>query len=331
MIEVSHVFYDYPGLRALDDVSFRLPERSITALVGPNGAGKTTLLRSMAALEIPSSGKISVHGTDVLENPREAHLHMGYLPDHFGLYQDLSALQCLTYAAWSRGLRGADAQKAVHWAIEQVQLEAQLSQQAGTLSRGQRQRLALAQAIVHRPKVVLMDEPASGLDPQARASLAHLMKSLSEQGMTLLISSHILAELETYCTAMLVLEHGKILAHQTIDGSEHGTSVQGQTMQPAEVRVRLISSQNKADFVQWVIQQGVGAKVQGDDVYLQFSTHDENELAQSLLKMMQAGWLIKEFAPVQKSLQDIYFQTIEQRDQKAGQTTSAIKSSKAGA
>lgn len=143
MIKVSHLYYDYPALRALDNVSFQLPEGSITALVGPNGAGKTTLLRSMAALETPSSGTIHINGIDALENPREAHLLMGYLPDHFGLYQELSALQCLTYAAWSRGLRGAQAQKAVHWAIEQVQLEAQLAQSAGALSRGQRQRLAL--------------------------------------------------------------------------------------------------------------------------------------------------------------------------------------------
>ena len=317
MIEVSHLYYDYPGLRALDNVNFKLPECSITALVGPNGAGKTTLLRSMAALEVPSSGKVTIHGIDVLENPREAHLLMGYLPDHFGLYQELSALQCLTYAAWSRGLRGIEAQKAVYWAIEQVQLEAQFSQLAGSLSRGQRQRLALAQAIVHRPKVVFMDEPASGLDPQARASLANLMKSLASQGMTLLISSHILAELETYCTAMLVLEKGKVLAYQTMDTllqRSSATDQQGSMSQVAELRVRLVSSQSVADFIKWLAQQGLNAKASGDaDVYLQLGSSDEGEQAQCLLKIMQAGWQVKEFAPIQKSLQEIYFQTIQQK------------------
>lgn len=324
MIEVSHLYYDYPGLRALNNVSFELPECSITALVGPNGAGKTTLLRSIATLDTPTSGKITIHGIDVLENPRDAHLHMGYLPDHFGLYQELSALQCLTYAAWSRGLRGTEAQKAVYWAIEQVQLEAQLAQLASTLSRGQRQRLALAQAIVHRPKVVLMDEPASGLDPQARASLAELMKNLAAQGMTLLISSHILAELEAYCTDMLVLEHGEILAHQAIDGSRRGSGASGhelqaglidQTHKSVQLRIRLASTQSVSDFVQWLIQQGFTAQVRGqEEVYLQLSISNDEEQAQCLLKIVQAGWLITEFVPLQKSMQDIYFQAIEQKE-----------------
>lgn len=324
MIEISNLYYDYPGLRALNDVSFQLPECSITALVGPNGAGKTTLLRSIAALDIPTSGKITIHGIDVLENPREAHLHMGYLPDHFGLYQELSALQCLTYAAWSRGLRGDEVTKAVHWAVEQVQLEAQLTKLAATLSRGQRQRLALAQAIVHRPKVVLMDEPASGLDPQARASLAELMKNLATQGMTLLISSHILAELEAYCTDMLVLEHGEILAHQAIDGSRRSSGVSEHEMQARQIytshksvqlRIRLASSQSVSDFAQWLIQQGFTTQVRGqEEVYLQLNINDDAEQAQCLLQFLQAGWLVKEFAPLQKSMQDIYFQAIEQKE-----------------
>ncbi|MDR2638163.1 MAG: ATP-binding cassette domain-containing protein, partial [Zoogloeaceae bacterium] len=126
MIRVRQVVYDYPGHRALDEVSFDLPAASVTALVGPNGAGKTTLLRSMAALEEPMYGRIVIDGLDIWENPRLAHRLMGYLPDHFGLYQELSAWQCLLYAAWARGMKAKAAEEAAWWAAGQVELLPQL-------------------------------------------------------------------------------------------------------------------------------------------------------------------------------------------------------------
>ena len=120
MISARHVSYDYTGCRALDNVSFELPPASITALVGPNGAGKTTLLRAMAALEEPMHGEIFINGLNIWETPREARRLMGYLPDHFGLYQDLSAHRCLLYAAYARRLAEDEAEQAARWAAEQV-------------------------------------------------------------------------------------------------------------------------------------------------------------------------------------------------------------------
>ncbi|CAK7006524.1 ABC transporter ATP-binding protein [Saezia sanguinis] len=331
MIKVSHLFYDYPGLRALDDVSFELPSQSITALVGPNGAGKTTLLRSMVALDEPTSGEIHIDGVNVWEHPREAHLRMGYLPDHFGLYQELTAYQCLTYAAWTHGLRGEQMRQAVQWAIQQVGLKEQLPKLASTLSRGQRQRLALAQAIVHRPKVLFMDEPASGLDPEARAALSSLMKNLAAQGMTLLISSHILAELETYCTAMLVLEQGRILAYQKI--GDGGTSVPvGSTGRVADTSASAVQKekvlrisvnqmqQTRLDSLcQWLAARGVRAQVHEGKAVL-VSTHFADEAAQTQLlrDLLADGWEIIEYAPQTQSLQDVYMQTVASRRQMGG-------------
>ena len=303
MIAVRHVSYDYPGCRALDDVSFDLPPASITALVGPNGAGKTTLLRAMAALEEPMGGEIFIDGLNIWEAPRQAHRLMGYLPDHFGLYQELSARRCLLHAARIRGLDDNAAEQALHQAALQVGLADKLEERAGTLSRGQRQRLALAQAIIHRPKVLLLDEPASGLDPQARADLSLLMKSLATTGMTLLISSHILAELESYCTAILVLEQGRLLSHQHLENRAakdasrlfrlHLSSRQDLTTFPAWLRARQIEFATTEEAAVWHLTVPV------------------DEAAQAkLLRALSADWDVLEFTPHRRNLEEVYLETI---------------------
>ena len=216
MIEVRDLVYEYPTKRALDGVSLSVAPRTVTALVGPNGAGKTTLLRCIAALEEPYAGNILIDGLDTSEHPREIHTRLGYLPDFYGLYDELTVRRVLTYAAWSHGLSGERVGAAVENAARRVGLTDRLEAKAGELSRGLRQRLAIAQAIVHEPKVVLLDEPAAGLDPQARRDLAALLLQLREGGMTLLVSSHILAELEDYCSAMIIIDNGRVVSGQPI-------------------------------------------------------------------------------------------------------------------
>lgn len=219
MITIQNLTFDYPGKRALQHVSFTIEPGTITALVGPNGAGKTTLMRCLAALDTPSSGKIFINKLDVLEFPREAHKIMGYLPDFYGLYDDLTVEQCLRFYAMAQEIPKEEQAKAVKTVAERLQIIDQLSQEAGTLSRGQRQRLAIAQAIIHHPKVLLLDEPASGLDPEARQHLSQLLVLLAEEGITMLVSSHILSELEDYCSHMIILREGCLVKHCAIDES----------------------------------------------------------------------------------------------------------------
>src|ERR1700748_3286321 len=172
MIEVDNLVYEYPNARALKGVSLVVPDQTITALVGPNGAGKTTLLRCLAALEDPYSGKVIIDGMDTTHAPREIHARMGYLPDFYGLYDDLSVRRCLTYAARSHSIAQGATAEAVAKAAQRVGLSDRLESKAGELSRGLRQRLAIGQSIVHEPKVLLLDAPAAGLDPQARRELS---------------------------------------------------------------------------------------------------------------------------------------------------------------
>lgn len=301
MIEVEKLVYEYPGARALHELSFVLPKRSITALVGPNGAGKTTLLRCLAALEEPFSGNIRIAGVDVQRDPRTAHAVIGYLPDDFGLYRDLTLYQCLLYAGRSRGVMESALPQRIEEVIEQLGLSAKLPEKTSSLSRGQRQRLAIAQAIIHRPRVLLLDEPASGLDPESRAGLSSLMRSLGESGMTLVVSSHILAELEEYCTAMLVLQQGRVIEHH---GLAHTTA-----MATRHIQLRLAQpSERLPDALR--IQAGVtGVQAESAAASFEFSG-DDQALSTLLATLVAQGLAPCEFAAEQLTLQDAYLSAV---------------------
>ena len=224
-IEVSGLLFEYPGVRALDDVSFSVAESSVTALVGPNGAGKTTLLRCLAGLEEPLLGSIHVAGVDVLEEPRAVNRRIGYLSDFYGLYDALTVRQCFAHAAASHGVADGALEAAVVRTAERLGLGGLLARRAAELSRGQRQRVAIGQALIHDPQVLMLDEPASGLDPEARHSLAVLFTRLAGEGMTLLVSSHILAELDEYSTHMLVMRQGRIIESKALGESVPGAQL----------------------------------------------------------------------------------------------------------
>ena len=217
MINVQHLDFYYGNTQALYDVSVELPQGSITGLIGPNGAGKSTLMRCMAGLEIPTSGDVLLDGLPILDNPRESFSKLGYLPDFFGLPDGLSVIQCLTYAAKSRGIPDARLPDLLLETVRLLNLEHKLYAKVSDLSRGQKQRVGIGQVIIHRPKFLLLDEPASGLDPEARHELSLLLLKLKDEGMSILVSSHILSELDEYCSHMLVIKGGRVQAFQSVN------------------------------------------------------------------------------------------------------------------
>lgn len=302
MITVDKLVFEYPGLKALDNVSFHIPAGNITALVGPNGAGKTTLLRCMAALEQPVSGHIQIDGINVLEHPRECHRKIGYLSDFFGLYQRLTVYQCLHYVARAQGIAEHDCPNAIADTARRLHIEERLNMLPGELSRGLRQRVAIAQAIIHRPSVVLLDEPASGLDPEARHELAELFLDLRRAGMNLLVSSHILAELEAYCSDMLVLRQGRIIERVVINATTNTQSYKLVLAHPVEsFRTALLTLSN-INIVR--LENDCQAIVEFDADALQ-----QHHILKSLLAM---GLPVCEFAPSVANLQDTYLHTIRQ-------------------
>jgi ABC-2 type transport system ATP-binding protein len=225
MIVANAVTYEYPNLRALSDVSFTIGQGAIAALIGPNGAGKTTLLRCLAALDRPYSGSIEIDGIDTADHPREVHRRIGYLSDYFGVYRDLTVERCLRHAAMAGGVQPENVGASVARAASRVGLSDRMNALSGTLSRGLRQRLGIAQAMIHDPTVLLLDEPASGLDPEARHALSELLKMLRDQGMTLLVSSHILSELEDYATEVLFIRDGRLMQHAPLGAAASSPTV----------------------------------------------------------------------------------------------------------
>jgi ABC-2 type transport system ATP-binding protein len=296
MIEVRDLVYEYPAKRALDGVSLSVAPQTITALVGPNGAGKTTLLRCLAALETPYSGTVVIDGLDTREAPRQIHTRLGYLPDFYGLYDDLTVRRCLTYGAWAHGIAPALTGAAVEKAAQRVGIVDRLDTKAGELSRGLRQRLAIAQAIVHEPKVLLLDEPAAGLDPQARRDLSGLLVGLKDAGMTLVVSSHILAELEDYCTEMIIIDNGKVVGGKPI------------TVRDDE-RPRYLIELARARSDLRTFLGNAGVEVAEADEYHAIIVFTRNAAARAKLirDLVGAGFDIASFGESSRALEQAYF------------------------
>jgi ABC-2 type transport system ATP-binding protein len=208
VIDVEALVFDHPSGPALKGVSFVVRAGAVVGLVGPPGSGKSTLLRCIATLETPGAGRITVAGRDTERDPRGVHAILGYLPRAFGLYDALTVGQCLRYAARSRGVAEAHAEEAAVRAAETVGLAGRMPTRAGALSPRERQRLALAQAIVHRPRVLLLDDP--GADAADRDALGPLIRRFAAEGLTVMVSAPDLAGLPDGCTERLALDGGQV-------------------------------------------------------------------------------------------------------------------------
>lgn len=302
MIKITGLTFDYPGHRALNDVSLTVANGSVTALVGPNGAGKTTLMRCIAGLETPLTGSITVADMDVIDQTRDVHRIMGYLSDFFGLYQDLTVARCLEYAAAAQGLPEADIPAAIERTARRLNLSDRLQQTSGSLSRGLRQRVAIGQAIIHQPKVLLLDEPASGLDPEARASLAELFRQLQADGMTLLVSSHILAELDEYSTHMLALRDGRILENRELKPSY---------LPDVHRYLHLDLAQPDARLPEWLKSHAQVTLKEAAGEHAEFDFHGDLPAQAALLKaLIHEGFTVSSLAEHKENLQQSYLRSV---------------------
>ncbi len=214
MIEVKKLIYEYPDYRVLDGISFTIPKASITALKGENGTGKTTLIECIAGVRKPFSGEIRINGIDTQKNPRVCNKYMGFLPTFYGLYDKLTVRQNLTYYAHANKIEKRNVKNQVEKTAGNLQLSGVLEKKIGTLSRGYRQLVALAQALIHDPQLLLLEKPTTGLDPQASDNLIKLLRELNQDGVTIVVSCHILSELDNFANEFLHLESGWIKKHE---------------------------------------------------------------------------------------------------------------------
>jgi ABC-2 type transport system ATP-binding protein len=210
----------YDRTLAVAGVDLSVASGEIFGLVGPNGAGKTTTLRILATLLRPSSGEAEIAGFSVTRNPDQVRRVLGFMPDVFGVYDDMKVWEYLDFFARCYGIPASKRRRMIGDLLELVDLGTKRDQYVQTLSRGMQQRLCLAHALVHDPEVLLLDEPASGLDPRARVELRELLRELRSLGKTIVISSHILPELEELCTSVAIVDRGQVLAQGRVSDIE---------------------------------------------------------------------------------------------------------------
>ncbi|HZR98621.1 MAG TPA: ABC transporter ATP-binding protein [Chloroflexota bacterium] len=306
MIRVCGLQKRYGRVRALDGLSLTVPEGAIYGFIGQNGAGKTTTIRVLATLALPDAGTAEVGGADVVRQADEVRRLMGYMPDFFGVYDDLKVGEYLEFYAALQGMRGAPAASLRDSLLELVDLADKREEYVESLSRGMRQRLCLARALIHDPRVLLLDEPASGLDPLARVELRELLKELGRLGKTILISSHILAELADLCTHVGVVALGKVVWEGTI----------GELLWVAErpgYRLRVLRDAPRAAAVLAELP-GVGA-IAVEDGEIRFHCDGGAEgAAAALAAVVGAGVPVVRFAEVESSLEAAFLRLAREEE-----------------
>lgn len=305
MIEVSHVSRNFGTFRAVNDVSFSIPTGQIIGLLGPNGAGKTTTMRMITGFLSPSDGKILIDGIDVAENPVETKKKIGYMPESAPLYGDMIVEDYLKYIA---EIHGENAEEKVAALCKECGLKEVMSKNISELSRGNRQRVSLAHALMHDPEILILDEPTSGLDPNQVEDVRAIIREIGKT-RTVIISTHILSEVETLCSRAIIISGGKLVADSSIEELKerfgHEISIKltvGGTFADAEPVLRAVEGVDSvaecggASFVEGVSAAGILVSVKGDA-----------EIRPAIAKKLaESGIDFYEMAVQKNSLEDIF-------------------------
>jgi ABC-2 type transport system ATP-binding protein len=301
MIQLENLTKEYDEVTAVRDVTIDIPEGEIYGLIGPNGAGKTTMLRMCSGLLPPTSGKVLVNGIAVQNDLEAAQSQIGYLADFFSVYDDLKVWEYLDYFARSYKLDSTRVPERVNEVIEEIGLEVKRDAMIKGLSRGMKQRLGIGRAVIHQPKVLLLDEPASGLDPKARFELRQLLKRLRDQGATIVVSSHILPDLEDFSTSIGVMERGVMLRsgrvaqlRQEVE-PEDARTIQIRWVGPATPVAELLRAHG-------LMQHGMLEEHEGAFSF----KGDDDALSRLLVEMISAGLRLTAFHEVKQSVEELY-------------------------
>ncbi|MBK1827405.1 ABC transporter ATP-binding protein [Haloferula rosea] len=313
-----HNLYRYFGqLKAVNGISFEIPHGSVCGFVGANGAGKTTTMRILASLDYPTMGLAEVCGINVVHHPEEVRRLIGWMPDHFGNYEHMTVLEYLDFYARAFGYSGKERRTRVQEVMEFTDLIPLADRFSNKLSKGMTQRLCLGRSLLHDPQVLIMDEPAAGLDPKARVELKHLIRVLADEGKTIFISSHILSELGEMCDSLLFVNEGRIVHHGDSESLKQGTDAAGGMLYDIQVcgDPQAISDwcvvQPHVEFLE-SRKQGGRIRIEGND---------PKRASDILGRMIKDGLTIHEFHKEQRNLEDAFIDMLGRIDR--GETAMA--------
>jgi ABC-2 type transport system ATP-binding protein len=300
-VRVRGLVKRYGRVVAVDHLDLDVPVGSVVGLIGPNGAGKTTTMSAVTTLLAPDQGTIEVFGHDPLTQPREVRAVVGWMPDFFGLYDGLTCAEYLDFFAAAYRVRPDDRRRRVSDLLELVELGDKRTTDVAGLSRGMQQRLGLARTLVHDPRLLVLDEPASGLDPRARIDLREILLELARQGKTILISSHILAELGELCDRVAIVEHGRVLAQGTPDEIRAGARA------ARSVHARVLGGPDEVQRAVAVAREAgaLNAVGQGPSLFAELTGGEEAE-ADLLAALVGAGLRVVSFAERDGGLERLF-------------------------
>jgi ABC-2 type transport system ATP-binding protein len=300
-IEVKNLTRSYGKTKAVNNISFNFESGSVYGFIGPNGAGKTTTIKIMSTIDTPCSGDVLFDGVSAVEYPEKVRFFLGYMPDTLPENADVVVWEYLDFFARAYGLRGAQRTRVLRQIEEFTSLGELREKRLNALSKGMKQRVCLARALVHDPHVLIMDEPAAGLDPRARLELRELVKVLAKQGKAILISSHILSELEDMCDGAIIIEKGRLLSAGSLNdiGKQH----QRDNM---TVSIRFLG--NAQDTLKKILQIPLveNARLSGDNqIIAELAGHDD-ECSSMICNMVQSGCRIVEFRQQELGLEELF-------------------------
>ncbi len=305
-VEVKNLKRHFGTTKAVDDISFSFESGQVFGFIGPNGAGKTTTMRILATLDEPTSGEITIDGTSVSDNPEAARFLVGYMPDLLPTHRDLSVHEYLDFFARAYGIRSPRRRQVVESAEEFTNLTGIRDKMLNALSKGMKQRVSLARAIIHDPPLLVLDEPAAGLDPRARVELRELLKVLGERGKAILISSHILTELAEISDGAVIIEHGRIVAAGTMEQIISGATSADQGSQPLiKLIIRPLGPVEPLHKALLEMPGVEEVRIAGLQAEVEF-TGDEEMAYQMLAELIRRQFKIVEFAQRRARLEEIF-------------------------
>lgn len=315
-IEVAHVTRCFGRIRAVDDVSFEFGSGDVYGFIGPNGAGKSTTMRIIATLDRPDSGDVLCGGVSVIDYPERARRLIGYMPDRLPENDDILVWEYLDFFARAAGIRGAARRKRLAEVEEFTALEGLRTQSLSALSKGMKQRVSLARALVHNPSVLILDEPAAGLDPRARVELRGQIRAVAEQGTAVLISSHILTELQDICNGAVIIEQGRIVRAGSIaelSGEDEKKSRRRSVASSASpdsprirIEVKLRGDTDGAGLIAQELPLVRRVRHSGPDGLLLEVEGGEREAAGVVATLINEGIVVTEFRPAAESLEQLF-------------------------
>ena len=302
MIQLRRLYRSFGATQAVNDVSFEVEAGQVFGYIGPNGAGKTTSMRILSTLDVPDYGDALVDGFSCITDPDRVRKRLGFMPDNFGTYPNMNCIEYLDFFARAYGLMGRQRTQALRRTLAFTGLDKIAEKSIRGLSKGMRQRLCLGRAMIHDPAVLILDEPANGLDPRARIELRHMIRALAAEGKALLVSSHILTELGEMCDAIGIIERGQLIVSGTV------AEIKAQLRPHIDVVVTLIDRGEALG--QWLIDQLHVAHIQASDcvVRFQFASTAPQDQASLLRAMVQADFPVLGYSTESRTQEDVFLQ-----------------------